>query len=133
MSAPEVSVAMAVRNGAAFVSDAVASLRRQTLRDIEIIVVDDGSEDSTPSVLAQHAAEDSRVVVISAKPGGLARSLNMAIAAARGPWIARMDADDVAAMAFAGLARPPLLGLPGNLPSATGARGPRVLGAIYQA
>ena len=94
--APVVSVVMAVRNGEAYLRDAMDSILAQTLGDFEFIVVDDGSTDGTLSILEDYARLDFRVRVLSQAPQGLGPALNRAISVARGKYIARMDADDVA-------------------------------------
>jgi glycosyltransferase involved in cell wall biosynthesis len=68
----------------------------QTLADLELIVVDDGSTDSTPALLAGFARADARVRVLTQAVGGLTSTLNAGCALVRAPLIARMDADDVA-------------------------------------
>lgn len=95
MSAPpRVSVAMAVYNGERFLRDAIDSVLAQTLEDFELIIVDDGSADSTAEILAGYG--DERVVVITnGENVGLTRSLNRCLERARGEYVARMDADDV--------------------------------------
>ena len=94
MSAPRVSVLMAVHDGAPWVKDAVASVLAQTLADLELIVLDDGSTDATPALLSGVA--DQRLRVERRPRGGLTRSLNAALGLARAPIVARLDADDVA-------------------------------------
>ena len=94
MSAPAVSVLMSVHNGAAWVTRAVGSVLDQTLTDLEIIVVDDGSTDATPTLLA--ALRDPRLRVEWQARTGLTRSLNRALRLAHGPLVARLDADDLA-------------------------------------
>jgi hypothetical protein len=92
---PRVSVVMAVHDGERYVGDAVDSVLTQSFRDLELIVVDDGSADRTVEIVRERA--DPRVRVISnARNLGLAPSLNVGIAAARGEFVARLDADDVA-------------------------------------
>jgi len=97
MSCPAVSVVMPVRDGARHVEDALASILRQGLRDFECIVCDDGSVDRTPEILARLAAVDARLRVLRLERAGIVAALNAGLAAARADWVARMDADDIAA------------------------------------
>ena len=92
---PRVSVVLAVRDGAPWVGDAVRSILGQTLTELELVVVDDGSTDDTPQTLARFA--DARLRVARRTQLGLTRSLNEGVSLARAPLIARLDADDVAA------------------------------------
>ena len=75
---PLVSVIMTVYNGERFVAEAIESILGQTLRDIELVVVDDGSEDGTLEVLRSFEA-DQRVVVVPQPRIGRGRALNVAI------------------------------------------------------
>jgi len=90
---PRISVVLPVRNGAQFVREAVESVLTQTFRDLELIVLDDGSTDETPGIIRSFA--DPRVVLVSGAPRGLVAVLNEGFDRARGEFIARMDADDV--------------------------------------
>jgi len=94
VAAPEVSVLMGVRDGAAWVSRAIGSVLAQTLADLELIVVDDGSTDATAALLS--GVRDPRLVVERQAQAGLAVALNRALARARAPLVARLDADDLA-------------------------------------
>jgi glycosyltransferase involved in cell wall biosynthesis len=94
VSTPRLSVLLPVRDGARFLREALASVLAQTLRDFELLVVDDGSTDETPAILA--AVGDERLRVVRQERLGLVPALNRAIAEARAPLLARMDADDVA-------------------------------------
>lgn len=96
MQSPVVSVVMAVFNDAEYLHESVPSILAQTLKDLEFIVVDDGSTDDSLGVLQGYAEQDSRVRIIRNEENmGLASSLNRGIAAARGQYVARMDADDI--------------------------------------
>jgi len=93
-AAPRVSVVLPCHDAAATLPAALASLLAQTLADIEIVAVDDGSGDATGSVLRAFAARDARVRSFRLTHQGVALAGNAAVAAARAPYIARMDADD---------------------------------------
>jgi hypothetical protein len=93
---PRVSVVMAVRDGASYLEKAVDSILAQTFTDFEFVIIDDGSTDSTPEVLQRYQAADPRVRVHHQVNAGLTPSLNRGCGRARGPYLARMDADDVA-------------------------------------
>ncbi len=91
---PIVSVVIPVYNGAPFVAKAVASVCAQTMRDIEIIVVDDGSTDGTQDVLAE-LQRTAGVTWFQQDHGGPARSRNRGIQAAAGEFVALLDCDDI--------------------------------------
>lgn len=93
---PAVSVLMAVYNGERFVRAAIESVLVQTLAEIELVVVDDGSTDSTPQILQEYAAKDPRIVVHRQANQGRATALNRGSAHTHAPLIARLDADDIA-------------------------------------
>ena len=94
--AVEVSVVMPVRNGEAFVELAVRSILSQTFQALELIIIDDGSFDSTPSILSSLAATDSRIRLLSSGGRGIVDALNLGIVQSGSDLIARMDADDMA-------------------------------------
>ncbi len=95
---PLVSVVMPVRNGARFLVEAGASVLTQTLEDLELVVVDDGSSDRTPDLLRGWQERDGRVRVLRrAATGGVAVALREGIGRARADMLARLDADDRAA------------------------------------
>ena len=93
---PLVTVAMPAYNAAATIDLAIRSIRSQSLEDWELIVVDDGSTDRTAENVLH--VKDSRIRLIQEPPGnmGLASRLNQCVRLARGQYVARMDADDVA-------------------------------------
>jgi glycosyltransferase involved in cell wall biosynthesis len=90
-----VSVLMPAHNAARFISEALESISHQTYRNLEIIVVDDGSSDDTPAILERHAERDPRLVIMTRAKSGISAALNAGLARARGDLVARMDADDV--------------------------------------
>jgi glycosyltransferase involved in cell wall biosynthesis len=85
-----------VRNGADHIQEAIDSVSRQSFREFEVVVVDDGSTDGTPEILREWAETDGRVRLFSQNPKGVAAALERARREARGRYLARMDADDIA-------------------------------------
>ena len=72
----------------------IKSLLRQTLSDIEIILVDDGSTDQSPSICDHYEAEDPRIQVIHKPNEGVSAARNDGLLAARGEWVIFCDSDD---------------------------------------
>jgi glycosyltransferase involved in cell wall biosynthesis len=95
-SLPAVSVLMPVYNAGRFLAPAIESVLAQTLADFELIAINDGSTDGSCAVLQEFAARDARIRVVAQDNQGIVASLNRALALARAPLIARMDADDIA-------------------------------------
>lgn len=94
MKSPKISVIMAVYNGMPYLREAVKSILNESYKNFEFIIVNDKSTDSTLKYL--ESLKDKRVIIINnPKNLGLARSLNKALKAAKGAYIARMDADDI--------------------------------------
>lgn len=96
MLPPLISIVMPVWNGEKYLSEAIESILCQTFRDFEFLILDDGSTDSTPAILAEYAARDPRIRVISLAHQGIVFALNCGVEQARADWIARMDCDDIA-------------------------------------
>lgn len=92
---PRVSVVMPIRDAETTLGPALDSLFSQTLSEFEIIAVDDGSRDATPTILATAAARDPRLRVVTRPPCGITSALNAGLTVARAPLIARFDADDI--------------------------------------
>ena len=93
VSLPRVSVVMPVYNAMPYVRDALESITSQTLRDIEIIVLNDASTDGSAAYL--DSVSDSRVRVHHCEKQGLVSLLNRGLSLATAPYVARMDADDI--------------------------------------
>lgn len=90
----KLSVVMAVYNGAPSLAATLDSILAQTERDFELVVVDDGSTDTTPSILAEYATRDARIRVITQPNAGLTRALIRGCAEAQADVIARHDCGD---------------------------------------
>lgn len=90
----KVSVIMPVYNSGKYLKTAVESILNQSLKELELILVDDGSTDGSSERCDEYAAKDSRVVVIHEKNGGICHARNAALAIARGEFIGFCDHDD---------------------------------------
>lgn len=91
------TVLMSVYNGELYLEAAIESILRQTFTDFDFLIVDDASTDKTSAILKNFAQQDSRIQIITNKQNqGLAYSLARGVETATTPWIARMDADDIA-------------------------------------
>ncbi|MBI2843636.1 MAG: glycosyltransferase [Armatimonadetes bacterium] len=93
---PLVSVVMPVYNAEHYLREAMDSVLGQTFGDLELIVVDDGSADSSPKIIEQYQNRDSRVRPIHQENQGVASAINTGLRTATGKYIARLDSDDVA-------------------------------------
>ena len=93
-SGPLVSVIVPVYNVEKFLDQALDSIQAQTLADIEIICVNDGSTDGSPEILKKHAVLDGRIKIINKPNGGYGSACNLGFAEARGTWIAIVEPDD---------------------------------------
>jgi glycosyltransferase involved in cell wall biosynthesis len=91
--APRVSVVMPAYNSARTIGQAIGSVLEQTMGDLELIVVDDGSSDATATIVA--GLEDPRVRLVGRANGGTSAARNTGIAEAKGEWVAFLDADDL--------------------------------------
>jgi glycosyltransferase involved in cell wall biosynthesis len=96
MSAPAISVLLPVRDAETTLAACLASLARQSERDFECVIADDGSADASLAIARACAARDARFRVLALRRRGLVAALEAGLAECRGPRVARMDADDLA-------------------------------------
>ena len=90
-----ISVVVPIYNVEEYLDECLASLQRQTVKDLEILVVDDGSTDGSAAIAARYAEQDERIRVITRPNGGLGAARNTGIEAATGEYLAFLDSDDV--------------------------------------
>lgn len=91
---PKVSILVPVYNVSKYIRECLESLTSQTLREIEIICVDDGSTDDSLNILNEFAEKDKRIVIITKNNGGLPSARNAALNVARGEYVGFVDSDD---------------------------------------
>lgn len=90
----QISVIIPVYNGKNFVKQCIRSVQQQTMNNLQIIIVDDGSTDNTFEILQEYALDDSRIKVISQENGGVSIARNKGLSEAVGDWVIFIDADD---------------------------------------
>lgn len=93
----KVSVILPVYNVAPYLDETFASLLSQTLQEIEIIAVNDGSKDNSEDIIKKYAQQDARISYFSQKNQGQSAARNLALQHAKGEFIYMMDSDDVLA------------------------------------
>lgn len=92
---PKVSIILPSYNGSKYIKRAIESVLAQSFRDFELIIIDDGSADSTPEIAADFCRRDSRIVCLrNEKNLGIQKSLNRGLREAVGEYVARIDDDD---------------------------------------
>lgn len=93
--APRISIIMPVYNAGEYLASAIESVQAQTMTDFELILVDDGSTDTSGAVCDSYAAADSRIRVLHRPNSGISATRNAGIDAAIGQYVGFMDADDL--------------------------------------
>ena len=91
----KISVIIPVYNVEKYLRECLDSVADQSLKDIEIICVNDGSTDSSRDILLEFKEKDSRFIVLDKQNGGLSSARNAGFAAAKGTYILFLDSDDI--------------------------------------
>lgn len=92
----KISVLLPVYNGEIYLRDAIDSILCQTFKDFELVIIDDGSDDNTPKILADYLLKDSRIRVFTNEINvGIEKSLNKGFFLTQGEYFARQDSDDI--------------------------------------
>ena len=95
-----VSIIIPVYNAEQYIAECLKSLSDQTFCDFEVLIVDDGSNDLTPTICQSYAVKDPRFKYFSKKNGGVSSARNFGLKRASGEWIAFVDADDNVSPSF---------------------------------
>ena len=96
MDSPRIDVLIPVFNAGRTIGNAVRSIQEQTVSDIRIVIVDDGSTDDSPAILARMAGADRRIEIFTRTNGGIVDALNFGLDQCRAEFVARHDGDDLA-------------------------------------
>ena len=97
-SLPQVTGITIVYNGATYLDEAIRSVRAQTFRDWELLIVDDGSTDTSREIAGCHAVEDARIRLVEhpdRRNHGMSATRNIGLSQAKGAYVGFVDADDV--------------------------------------
>ena len=97
---PLISIIIPVYNVEKYLSECIESVINQTYKNLEIILVNDGSTDSCPQICEEYAAKDNRIKVIHKKNGGLSDARNIGLKQATGALISFVDSDDLLSLDF---------------------------------
>lgn len=89
------SIVMPAYNAASYIGKSIQSVLNQTHKELELIVVNDGSVDNTEEIVRTYMAQDSRIVLVNKKNGGMSDARNAGINVAKGGYIAFLDSDDL--------------------------------------
>lgn len=98
MSQPKVSIIVPTYNVEPYLRECLDSIYRQTLKDIEIICVNDGSTDGSLAIINEYAARDERIVVLDGPNGGYGKGMNRGLDRATGEYVGIVEPDDFVAL-----------------------------------
>ena len=92
----DISVLIPVHNSGPFIAEAIDSVINQTFTNFELVIIDDGSKDSTPSIIQSAQKKDNRVKIYTLPSNkGIVEALNFGLSKSSSQFIARMDSDDI--------------------------------------
>ena len=91
---PKISVIVPVYNTEKYLRRCIDSVLAQTYQDFELLLIDDGSKDSSGAICDEYAAKDARVRVFHKENGGVSSARNLGLDNARGEWVTFVDSDD---------------------------------------
>ncbi len=94
ISQPLITIVVTIYKVERYLRECIDSILGQTLQNIEVILVDDGSPDGCPAIVDEYAAKDARVVAVHQPNGGYGKAINHGISLARAPYIGIIDSDD---------------------------------------
>ena len=94
MNQAKVSIVMPIFNSSEYLHQSLGELVKQTLNDIEIICVNDGSTDNSLDIIQQYAYHDPRIKIIDKKNSGYGNTMNIGISIAQGDYIGILEPDD---------------------------------------
>lgn len=97
MNNPKVSVVVPIYNQERYLRDCLDSLEAQTLEEIEFILINDGSKDSSIDIMNEYAEKNSKFIIVDKGNDGVGKTINIGIDMAKGEYIAELDSDDFAA------------------------------------
>lgn len=100
MDQPKVSIIIPIYNVEEYLVECLESVCRQTLKNIEILCVNDGSTDSSLEIIKRYAAKDKRIVVLDGPNGGYGKAMNRGLDAATGEYIGIVEPDDYVSLAM---------------------------------
>ena len=92
---PKISVIVPVYNVEKYLCRCIDSILAQTFTDFELLLIDDGSKDSSGEICEEYAGKDARIRVFHRQNGGVSTARNLGIDKAKGEWIYFVDSDDV--------------------------------------
>ena len=91
---PKISIIVPIYNSERYLRECIESVIGQSFADMELVLVDDGSTDSSPDICSEYAAVDGRIKVVTQPNGGLSAARNKGIDAASGEYLFFIDSDD---------------------------------------